>query len=134
MSFGPESLRGHPGATGDTRGSVDFRLARAALISEYRKGRLPEHEVCDAHAELMRAAHSASSPTTMECPICEDANVVLVTYVFGPRLPAHGRCITNKKELAAIANRRGEFTGYVVEVCPECRWNHLARTFPVTGR
>ncbi len=55
--------------------------------------------------------------------------MVLVSYVFGPRLPAFGRCITSKKELTAIAKRSGEFSCYVVEVCPSCSWNHLARTF-----
>ena len=55
--------------------------------------------------------------------------MVLVSYVFGPRLPAFGRCITTKKELQAIAKRSGTFSCYVVEVCPECSWNHLARTF-----
>ena len=30
-----------------------------------------------------------------ECPICEEA-LVLVTYVFGPRLPPFGRCITGE--------------------------------------
>ena len=65
----------------------------------------------------------------MVCPICEDDHVVLVSYVFGPRLPAHGRCITSKAELRALAKRSGEFACYVVEVCPACSWNHLARTF-----
>lgn len=54
---------------------------------------------------------------------------MLVTYVFGPRLPSHGRCITKRSELRAISKRRGEFAAYVVEVCPECAWNHLARSF-----
>jgi hypothetical protein len=67
----------------------------------------------------------------MTCPICEDHHIVLVTYVFGPRLPKHGRCITSRGELQKIASRRGQFSGYVVEVCPSCSWNHLARTFPL---
>ena len=45
---------------------------------------------------------------------------MLVSYVFGPRLPAHGRCITSKAELRALAKRPGEFACYVVEVCPAC--------------
>ena len=67
------------------------------------------------------------------CPVCEEVKVVLVSYVFGPRLPAFGRCITSRKELKAIAQRKGEFTCYVVEVCPACSWNHLARTFLLTA-
>lgn len=118
-----------PGTTAGTPGEIDYRLARRALISEFRKGRLAQHEVCDAHPELRRAARECSEPTRMVCPICEDAHLVLVSYVFGPRLPAHGRCITSRAELRALAKRSGQFACYVVEVCPDCAWNHLARSF-----
>ena len=110
-------------------GEIDYRLARRSVISEFRKGRLARHEVCDAHPELVRAARECGEPTSLVCPICADAQVVLVSYVFGPRLPAFGRCITTKSELRTIANRAGNFSCYVVEVCPSCSWNHLARTF-----
>ena len=110
-------------------GEIDYRLARQSLISEYRKGRLARHEVCDAHSELRRNATSCGSPTTRRCPICTEHDVVLVTYVFGPRLPANGRCITKRAELTAIGKRPGQFAGYVVEVCPGCWWNHLVRSF-----
>ena len=65
----------------------------------------------------------------MECPICEEDQVVLVTYAFGARLPASGRCITAKGELAKLAKGRAQLACYVVEVCPSCSWNHLAQTF-----
>ncbi|HVN50917.1 MAG TPA: DUF5318 family protein [Acidimicrobiales bacterium] len=126
MSFGPSAMRG---AQAGTPGEIDYRLARRALINEYKRGRLAQHEVCDAHPELRRAAREASEATSLMCPICEDDHLVLVSYVFGPRLPSHGRCITSKAELRALARRRGEFACYVVEVCPSCAWNHLARTF-----
>lgn len=100
-----------------------------SVVSEYRKGRLARHEVCDAHPELKRAAQSASEATDMACPICEQDHIVLVTYAFGSRLPASGRCITTKGELAKLAKGRSQLAAYVVEVCPSCSWNHLARTF-----
>ena len=124
MGFRPDSVRGADGP-----GEIDYRLARQAVLSEFRKGRIARHEVCDAHPELVRAARELGEPTKLTCPVCEEVNVVLVSYVFGPRLPAHGRCISTKKELAAIARRSGTFSCYVIEVCPACSWNHLARTF-----
>ena len=124
MGFRADQVRGADGP-----GEIDYRLARHAVLSEFRKGRLARHEVCDAHPELVRAAREVGDPTSLTCPVCEDAKVVLVSYVFGPRLPAFGRCITSRKELQAIAKRSGQFSCYVVEVCPECSWNHLARTF-----
>jgi hypothetical protein len=127
VTFRPEAIRGSGAPAPD--GVIDYRLQRANVISEFRKGRLARHEVCDAHPELRRAAAAASEPTTMECPICEDVNVVLVTYAFGNRLPASGRCITAEGELAKLAQRTRPLACYVVEVCPGCSWNHLARTF-----
>jgi hypothetical protein len=126
VSFGPGAIRG---AASAPPGEIDYRLARQAVISEFRKGRLAQHDVCDAHPELRRAAQECAEPSRLRCPICEDANLVLVTYVFGPRLPAHGRCVTSKAELRSLAKRPGELAAYVVEVCPDCHWNHLARSF-----
>lgn len=129
-----DSIRG---TARSASGEIDYRLARQSVLSEFRKGRLARHDVCDAHPELVRAARECGEPTSQRCPICEDADLVHVSYVFGPRLPAHGRCITRRSELRAIAKRSGEFACYVIEVCPACSWNHMARTYllnPVTER
>jgi hypothetical protein len=126
MSFRPDEMRG---AQAGGPGAIDFRLMRRSIISEFRKGRLAQHEVCDAHPELIRAAMHVGRSAQERCPICEDADLVLVTYVFGSRLPAHGRCITSQAELAKLARSTPELHCYVVEVCPGCRWNHLARTY-----
>jgi hypothetical protein len=121
------------GADQRTPGEVDYRMARRALISEYRKGRLAQHEVCDAHPELQRNARECGTPSREPCPICDDSSLVLVSYVFGPRLPPGGRCLTTARELRDLSRRRGSFTCYVVEVCTGCHWNHLARVVPLTG-
>jgi Family of unknown function (DUF5318) len=132
MSFGHSALRGFP-VTG-TGGRVEYRLARNAVVSEFHKGRLSKLDVCDAHPELMRAARNVGVPLPEECPICEGPPLVHVTYVFGPRLPSHGRCPTSAAELARLTRRADEVVCYVVEVCPDCAWNHLARMYPAGGR
>ena len=129
MSFGPESLM----RAEDAPGQIDYRLARRHLVNEYKRGRLSRRDLCDAHPELMRAARNMGEATPRECPICEDAEVVLVTFAFGSRLPAHGRCVGGRDELIKLARRPGEVACYVVEVCPECAWNHLAKSFPLGG-
>lgn len=125
MTFRADSLRGYGS------GSIDYRLMRRHLINEYRRGRLALHQVCDAHPELVRAARQVGEPTSVTCPICEDANLVLVTYVFGNRLPPYGRCVTTRSEMVKLSRRPDPLTAYVVECCPECRWHHLARTFGI---
>jgi len=131
MTLRPESLRGHrPNAA---PGQIDYRLIRRHTVDEFHRGRLSRIDVCDAQTELMRAAVNCGRPSRETCPICEEDQVVLVTFVFGPRLPAHGRCVTSAKELDKLGRRANELAGYVVEVCPSCAWNHLLRSFPVGG-
>lgn len=128
MPFSPDEMHGaRPG------GEIDYRLARRHLIAEHKRGRLARHEVCDAHPELLRAARQVGEATNADCPICTEHKLVLVSYVFGPRLPSFGRCVTKKAEIAAFNRRTGTYTVYVVEVCPDCGWNHLARTW-ILGR
>ena len=128
MSFRPEALhRSPPGAPGH----IDYRLNRRHAVAEYRRGRLGRLDVCDAHPELLRAARNMGRPTTDDCPICEEADLVHVTFAFGSRLPASGRCVGGPDELAKLARRPGEIACYVVEVCLECSWNHLVRAFLV---
>ena len=40
---------------------------------------------------------------------------------------ANGRAISTPDELAKLGKSCDEFACYDVEVCPECRWNHLRR-------
>lgn len=131
MQFGTGAIRG----AGPGRGAVvDHRFARRALINEYRRGRLRRDQVCDAHPELIRAATNFGAPTTSRCPICEEQELVLVTYVFGPRLPAFGRVVSTAAQMAELNRRTDDLAAYVVEACTGCRWHHLLRVLPVGGR
>jgi len=113
-------------------GIIDHRLTRRALINEYRKGRLRKDQVCDAHPELLRAARNFGDETRVLCPICVADNVVLVTYVFGPYLPKHGRCVTTPYELERLRQQQHSYTAYVVEACRQCGWHHLLRSIPMS--
>lgn len=104
------------------------------LISQVRKGRLPLDQVCDAHPELIRAARNVGTVTTTRCPICEETDLRLVTYVFGHGLSPQGRCVSTAKEMRQLNTRAAELSAYVVEACIECRWHHLLRVIPVGGR
>ena len=73
MAFQASSLRG----VGS--GVVDHRLARRALIREYRKGRLAQHRSATP-TPSSSAPRSIGQPTQTDCPICEAEKLVLVTY------------------------------------------------------
>jgi hypothetical protein len=125
--FSVGRLRGAP----ERGGIVDHRLARRMLINQIRIGRLRRDEVCDAHPELIRAAANVGTETEALCPVCEQENLRLVTYVFGHRLPPHGRCVSSAKELRQLSATGRDLRAYVVEACCGCRWHHLLRVFPV---
>lgn len=114
-------------------GGIDYRLAREATLQAWRRGDLTESEICDAQRELRRNAEFCGSATDRPCPVCEQTQLVEVTYVFGPRLPKHGRCVTSDKEMARIDARQASSQGYVVEVCTDCGWNHLTRSRALGG-
>ena len=129
MSFRPDAI----GSAARPTGVVDYRLARNGIVKEFKRGRLTRLDVCDAQPELLRNAQHCGRPAAEPCPICEGA-MVLVTYVFGSRLPASGRCITKLDELTKMDRAREERAAYVVEVCAECSWNHLVRSYPIGRR
>ncbi len=64
-------------------------------------------------------------------PLCEEVNVALVTYVFGHGLPKNGKCVTDRNDIVKLQRTGHEYTAYVVEACPQCRWHHLLRVLPI---
>ncbi|MEY2754777.1 MAG: hypothetical protein RJB65_1135 [Actinomycetota bacterium] len=127
-AFGVAALRS---GSARGRGSVDHRLARRHLINEFHRGRLRQDQVCDAHPELIRAARNVGMAASVACPICTERGLRLVTYVFGPRLPASGKVLSTASDLAKLQARPDELTAYVVEACIECHWHHLLKVLPV---
>lgn len=110
-------------------GSVtDYALARRAVLRDLERGVLTRLDVCDAHPELVRAALNLGVPLPGACPVCGAAELREVSYVYGDKLKdANGRCISNAAELERLRARHDEFACYDVEICCECRWNHLRR-------
>ena len=112
---------------------VEYRLARQTVIDHWKNGKIERENLCDAQSMLKRNAIHCGVPIEECCPICEPGEIYYVTYVFGPRLPAHGRCISTKGELKRLNDRKTQLSAYVIEVCPECGWNHLVRIASLGG-
>src|SRR5436309_8143920 len=129
VTFRPDALQPRGTGLAAGPGEADYRLVRKHTIDEFRRGRLSRLDVCDAHPELLRAARNVGEARSEDCPICEEPALTLVSFAFGPRLPAHGRCITTRKELTQLKRGSREATCYVVEVCTACAWNQLVRSF-----
>ena len=113
-----------------TRGTadIDYRLVRQVTLNLWDKKDLDRETVCDAQPMLKRNAVECGNKTGEKCPICCENELSNVTYVFGPRLPSHGRCISTEGELSRLSQRKSQLVAYVIEVCSLCGWNHLIRS------
>ena len=105
---------------------TNYELARRAVLRDLRRGVRSRSDVCDAHPELIRAARNVGERAGIKCPVCEGRDVYYVSYVYGDGLKhANGRCLSYPGELEKLRAKHDEFDRYVVEVCTDCRWNHL---------
>ena len=109
--------------------TVDYRMAKLAVLRDVRLGRLSRFDVCDAHPELMRAARHIGHETSDVCPICEKESLRVVFYTYGKELKRGNGSVRRMQDLNELRRRVGEFVCYAVEVCPACSWNHLVRSF-----
>ncbi|HSJ52054.1 MAG TPA: DUF5318 family protein [Actinomycetota bacterium] len=109
--------------------TVDYTLAKRALLAQVRTGLLGRADICDAHPELLRAAKNVGENCRRDCPVCSQSKLRLLAYVYGDGLKQdNGRVWPLDTGLSMAADRPGSWC-YVVEVCTECQWNHLAEAF-----
>ncbi len=113
------------------RREIDYSLARRAVVRDYQRGALAKPDVCDAHPELLRAARNLGRACDAECPICgADATLRRVSYVYGDGAKApYGRAVASAAELRKLGRTHDELRCYDVEVCLECSWNYMLRTY-----
>jgi hypothetical protein len=111
------------------RDVVDYALQRRAVLGDIASGRMSRADACDAHPYLLLAARHYGELTGTPCPVCERRHQRHVHYVYGDELGKAAGQAKSRDELIELARRHGEFDVYVVEVCPDCGWNHLIRSF-----
>ena len=113
---------------------VDYALARRSVLASLRRGHLAASDVCDAHPELLRAARNIGEDAAIACPICSHESLRRVRYVYGEDLKGdNGRVVYPHEWLRELSSTHDQFVCYVVEVCVDCAWNHLVRSY-LAGR
>lgn len=117
------------------RREIDYSLARRAVLRDYERGALAKPDVCDAHPELLRAARNLGTECDAVCPICgADETLRRVSYVYGDGAKSPNGRVANAAELRKLGRRYDELRCYDVEVCLECSWNYMVRTYFVGRR
>jgi len=112
-----------------SRAVIDYALQRRARLSDVAHGLISRDEACDAHPYLRLAARHYGEPAAQACPVCDKSRLSLVHYVYGDALGKSAGQAKSRAELARMAATLPEFDVYVVEVCPDCGWNHLIRSY-----
>jgi uncharacterized protein DUF5318 len=113
----------------EARDVIDFALKRRVVLADLAAGRVPPAEVCDAQPYLKLAARHYGEPASIGCPVCSGPGLRRVHYVYGDALGTVAGQAKHVRELRAMRSRFDQFTVYQVEVCLDCGWNHLLRTF-----
>ncbi len=110
---------------------MSHALQRRATLEALRRPQLTldSPQACDADPMLVRAGMHHGEPSDTECPVCAGEHMVTLRFIFGDQLGQYSGRIKSTQELDELENQFGEFTVRVVEVCPDCRWNHLITTY-----
>jgi hypothetical protein len=110
---------------------VDYALQRRSTLRSMRQSvrNLSSLDACDADPMLIRAAKHHGEATDDACPVCASAAMVHLHYVFGDQLGQYSGRIKRLGELDEMENSFGEFKVVVVEVCPDCGWNHMITSY-----
>ena len=108
------------------RAYVDYTLDKRATLLALFRGKA---DACDADPYLLKAAKFHGTKVVRNCPVCKKDSLVELQYTFGDQLGQFSGRIKSTDELREMENEFGEFRVYVVEVCRECYWNHLAASF-----
>lgn len=111
------------------RDVVDHALDRRAALHRLFRGGMLDSDLCDADPYLLKAAKFHGEEVGQPCPACRAEGLVTVTYVYGDELGPYSGRIRESKDLPRMAHDFGRFSVYVVEVCQECHWNFLLRTY-----
>lgn len=112
------------------QGFVDYSLAKRSVLEGFRRGSLDRMDICDAHPELIRVARNIGLDIQRPCPVCACGTLKQVRYVYGEQLGhLSGRAVYPQDWELELDNQFDEFRCYAVEVCVDCRWNHLAACY-----
>jgi hypothetical protein len=113
------------------REEVDYALQRRNALQALRRPQraLDGADVCDADPLLIRAAMHHGEESQVPCPICSADRLLNLNYTFGEQLGQYSGRIKSTAELEEMQTQVGEFKVVVVEVCVECRWNHMIASY-----
>ncbi|OYN84088.1 DUF5318 family protein [Parenemella sanctibonifatiensis] len=113
------------------RNVIDYSLQRRRSLELLRAPQrtFRTDHALDADPMLIRSALHHGIPAEIPCPVCDSEELAILHYVFGDQLGQYSGRIKSLEELEEMQSEFGEFKVCVVEVCPECGWNHMTQSY-----
>ncbi|MFZ1671293.1 MAG: DUF5318 family protein [Candidatus Nanopelagicales bacterium] len=109
---------------------VDHTLQRRSALASLVLTATGASDHLDPHPYLLRAARNHGISAQERCPWCrKEESLKYLNYVYGDELGAYSGRLRTATELRSMAFEHGQFRVYVVEVCADCGWNHLVRSY-----
>lgn len=108
------------------RYEVSHEWARRTTLRDLRQGKITLDDVCDADFLLRTASQYHGAKADRPCPIC-GAELREVKWVYGENLGRRANTARSAKEIDQLVAEAGPITVHFVEVCLECKWNHLRK-------
>lgn len=109
------------------RNEVSHQWEKHHLLGRWRAGMVTRDSVCDADFLLVTAARYHGRDAGRDCPICTSEQLREVEWIHGISLGRMSGTARSRAEIERIVDSGRELTVHTVEVCPDCRWNHLLR-------
>lgn len=107
--------------------SLSYEWQRRNTLREFAAGKRSKQELCDAEFILVAASEFHGTPSARSCPICASTRMRNVLWVYGEDLQRASGSARTEEEIRRFLAEGKEVTVHEVEVCPDCKWNHILR-------
>lgn len=115
------------------RDQISHRLARGQVLRNFREGLVPRGAICDADFLLVTAGRYHGRAADYVCPVCGGDQLRIVRWVYGEEIGRASGSARSEEEISRLVADGRQCTVHTVEVCPECRWNHLLNAETATA-
>lgn len=115
------------------RDQVSHQLARRQVLLRFRAGLVPRSAICDADFLLVTAGRHHGRSADYACPVCGGGQLRIVRWVYGEEIGRAAGSARSEEEIGQLVENGRQCTVHTVEVCPECKWNHLLKAETATA-
>lgn len=108
---------------------VDYTMRKRSALGKLVLTATGASDNLDPHPDLLRAAKYHAEPHPGACPWCKTDEIVMLRFTWGDELGDYSGRLKTVGEIATMAFEHGSFRVDEVEVCRQCHWHYLLRSY-----